>query len=47
MLYSVIKNNNVSYRFVLGVEDLEEKDRDKIKEEAELHNDIIYFGGNS
>ena len=30
-------------RFVLGVEDLEETDLDKVKEEAELHGDIIYL----
>ena len=30
-------------RFVLGVEDITEEDRDKIKEEVKLHNDIIYF----
>ena len=33
----------MSYRFVLGVEDVEEEDRDKIKEEAKLHSDIIYL----
>ena len=27
----------------MGVEELEDEERDKIKEEAELHNDIIYF----
>ena len=27
----------------MGVEDLEEEDSDKVKEEAELHNDIFYF----
>ena len=27
----------------MGVEDLEEGDREEIKEEADLHNDIIYF----
>ena len=30
-------------RFVLGVEDVEYENYDKIKEEVDLHNDIIYF----
>ena len=33
----------ILYRFVLGVEDIEEEQRYKIKEEDELYDDIIYL----